>query len=246
MSSSLLRVVRVTIPLAATVALTVVLRPRVARIGSTRDERVMLARPRQIDLACHAPADALSIIFEVSIDFTTSPDVDRQRAACNRQGLDPDQELAPLVRRAFQDFATGRFAKHEVRKAAIALGLKPVVDSRCPRKRLTACCAIASTSGRSMLPITAFATRGDFEPLVSEKVFYRVQAILDGRFEITAPRERSGPDFPLRGYVRCETCGKPLTASCAKWRRDFTRTTAARSLLHWSPSTQVPLSECDA
>ena len=37
------------------------------------------------------------------------------------------------------------------------------------------------------------ATRGDFEPLVSEKVFYRVQAILDGRFEITAPRQRNAP-----------------------------------------------------
>src|SRR3984893_13553627 len=35
-----------------------------------------------------------------------------------------DPERAPLVRRAFQDFATGRFTKHEVRKAVVALGLK--------------------------------------------------------------------------------------------------------------------------
>jgi site-specific DNA recombinase len=35
-----------------------------------------------------------------------------------------DSERAPLVRRAFQEFATGRFTKHEVRKAVIALGLK--------------------------------------------------------------------------------------------------------------------------
>jgi hypothetical protein len=34
---------------------------------------------------------------------------------------------------------------------------------------------------------------------VTEKVFYRVQAILDGRLEMTAPRQRSDPDFPLRG-----------------------------------------------
>ena len=37
--------------------------------------------------------------------------------------LMPDSERAALVRRAFQDFATGRFTKHEVRKAVIALGL---------------------------------------------------------------------------------------------------------------------------
>ena len=39
------------------------------------------------------------------------------------KSLIPDPERAPLVRRAFQDFATGRFTKHEVRKNVIALGL---------------------------------------------------------------------------------------------------------------------------
>ncbi|OLE83202.1 MAG: hypothetical protein AUF76_07030 [Acidobacteria bacterium 13_1_20CM_2_65_9] len=33
------------------------------------------------------------------------------------KSLIPDPERSPLVRRAFQDFATGRFAKDEVRKA---------------------------------------------------------------------------------------------------------------------------------
>jgi len=39
--------------------------------------------------------------------------------------------------------------------------------------------------------------------------------------EVTAPRQRSDPDFPLRGYVRCESCGKPLTASWSKGRSDY-------------------------
>src|SRR5437899_2339940 len=63
--------------------------------------------------------------------------------------------------------------------------------------------------------------RGDFEALVTERVFFRVQAILDGRYEVTAPRQRNDPDFPLRGYIRCETCGKPLTASWSKGRSDY-------------------------
>jgi len=71
------------------------------------------------------------------------------------------------------------------------------------------------------VPGYGISTRGDFEPLVTEKVFYRVQAILDGRLEMTAPRQRSDPDFPLRGYVRCESCGKPLTASWSKGRSDY-------------------------
>ena len=65
-----------------------------------------------------------------------------------------------------------------------------------------------------------FSTRGDFEPLVSEQIFFRVPAILDGRLEITGLRERNDPDFPLRGYGRCESCVKPLTASWSNGWRD--------------------------
>jgi hypothetical protein len=48
-----------------------------------------------------------------------------------------------------------------------------------------------------------------------------VQGILDGRYEVTAPKLRNDPDFPLRGYARCETCGKPLTGSWSKGRSDY-------------------------
>jgi DNA invertase Pin-like site-specific DNA recombinase len=51
------------------------------------------------------------------------------------RSLIPDAGRAPLVQRAFQDFATGRFTKHEVRKNVNALGLttrrgKPVTNPR--------------------------------------------------------------------------------------------------------------------
>jgi hypothetical protein len=75
--------------------------------------------------------------------------------------------------------------------------------------------------GHTRRPRAVPERRSGFEPLVSKKVFYRVQAILDGRLEITAPRQRNDPDFPLRGYVRCEACGKPLTASWSKGRSDY-------------------------
>ena len=44
------------------------------------------------------------------------------------------------------------------------------------------------------------------------------QAVLDGRIVVTGPRQRNHPDFPLRGFVRCDTCGKPLTGSWSKGR----------------------------
>ena len=62
------------------------------------------------------------------------------------------------------------------------------------------------------------STQGDFEPLIDEATFYRAQAVLDGRVVVAAPRQRNHPDFPLRGFVRCETCGRPLTGSWSKGR----------------------------
>ena len=35
------------------------------------------------------------------------------------------------------------------------------------------------------------AKRGGFEPLISEELFYRVQALLSGRVPSTAPRQRA-------------------------------------------------------
>ncbi|MCA1584504.1 MAG: recombinase family protein [Acidobacteria bacterium] len=63
--------------------------------------------------------------------------------------------------------------------------------------------------------------RGDFEPLISEELFYRVQAISSGRMPTAAPRQRAHPDLPLRGLVRCESCGRGLTGSWSKGRNQY-------------------------
>src|ERR1041384_579827 len=130
------------------------------------------------------------------------------------RSLVPDPERAPLVKRAFQDFSTGRFTKQEVRKNAIALGLKTRRGKAVPSQTFDAMLRNHVYIGRIDVPDFNISTRGDFEPLVSEKIFYRVQAILAARFEVTATRQRNDPDFPLRGYVHVEVCGRPQTS---KW-----------------------------
>ena len=137
------------------------------------------------------------------------------------KSLVPDPERASLVRRAFQDFATGRFTKDEVRNAVNALGLTTRRGKPVPSQTFDALLRNRVYIGQIDVPAYNVSTRGDFEPLASERVFFRVQAILDGRYEVTSPRQRNDPDFPLRGYVRCETCGRPLTASWSKGRSDY-------------------------
>jgi site-specific DNA recombinase len=124
------------------------------------------------------------------------------------KSLVPDPERAALVRRAFQEFATGRFTKDEVRRNVISLGLKTRRGKPVPSQTFDAVLRNRVYIGQIVVAEFGISTRGDFEPVVTESVFFRVEAILDGRYEVTAPRQRHDPDFPLRGYVRCEACGK--------------------------------------
>ena len=59
--------------------------------------------------------------------------------------------------------------------------------------------------GKVESPDFGVSTKGNFEPLVDEATFYRAQAVLDGRVVVAGPRQRNHPDFPLRGFVRCES-----------------------------------------
>lgn len=48
-----------------------------------------------------------------------------------------------------------------------------------------------------------------------------MQAVLSGRLPSTTPKQRAHPDFPLRAFVRCESCGRGLTGSWSKGRSGY-------------------------
>jgi hypothetical protein len=117
---------------------------------------------------------------------------------------------------------TGRFTKQQVLEQARAWGLtnrrnRPLTSQAIGmllRNRLYA----------GIVDVPAYgvrAKRGDFEPLISEELFYRVQSVLSGRVPSTTPQQRAHPDFPLRAFVRCESCGRGLTGSWSKGRREY-------------------------
>jgi len=98
------------------------------------------------------------------------------------------------VRRAFQDFATGRFTKDDIRKNVSALGLTTRRGKAVPSQTFDAMLRNRVYIGVIDVPDFNVSTRGDFEPLITERIFFRVQAILDGRYEVTGPTaaQRSG------------------------------------------------------
>jgi site-specific DNA recombinase len=60
--------------------------------------------------------------------------------------------------------------------------------------------------------------RGDFDPLVNQETFDRVQALCSGKRVTVTPHLRNHPDFPLRNFVKCGCCDRPLTASYSTGR----------------------------
>ncbi len=133
-----------------------------------------------------------------------------------------DPERAPLIRRAFEEYASGRFTKEQLLKHLRTWGLtnrrgRPLTSQAIGvllRNQLYA----------GIVDVTEYGVRGkrgDFEPLISEDLFYRVQAVLSGRLPSTTPQQRAHPDFPLRAFVRCESCGRRLTGSWSKGRSEY-------------------------
>jgi site-specific DNA recombinase len=132
-----------------------------------------------------------------------------------------DPQRGPLVRRAFAEYATGRFTKEQLLKQVRTWGLtnrrgRPLTSQAIGMLRNQLYAGIVDVPEYGVR-----GKRGDFEPLISEDLFYRVQAILSGRIPSTTPRKRAHPDFPLRGFVRCHSCGRGLTGSWSKGRSEY-------------------------
>jgi hypothetical protein len=119
---------------------------------------------------------------------------------------DPDR--AELVKRAFEDLATGRYTKQEVIARATAAGLRSRKGLTLSPQSFGQMMRNPIYIGKIESPDYGVSVRGNFDPIVDELTFYRAQAVLDGRVVVSGPRQRNRPDFPLRGFVRCEACGR--------------------------------------
>lgn len=135
------------------------------------------------------------------------------------KSLIPDPERGSVVQQIFREFATGRFTKQELLDEMTRRGLKT-------RKGLPVSSQAFSTMLQNKLYVGiveapgygVVGKRGDFDPLIPDDVFYRVQAILAGRVQTTGPYQRRRPEFPLRAFIKCAACGRGVTASWSKGR----------------------------
>ena len=141
-----------------------------------------------------------------------------------------DPERGPLVRQAFDLYATGLHTKQKVLEIVVAAGLRARNGKPMSKQTFSAMLRKPVYAGWIQVDGWGERVRGDFEPLVSQEVFDTAQAILSGKRSTVTPRLRSHPDFPLRHFVKCGCCGKPLTAGWQKGRKE-------RYGYYWCPNS---------
>lgn len=137
------------------------------------------------------------------------------------RSLRPDPDRAPLVRQAFEYVASGDYAGRRLRQKLTEIGLTNRRGAPISMTQLYVILRNPIYVGRIVPKRGPLGTiKGDFDPIVSEELFARVQARLaaKGTAIKAAMRHTNHPDFPLRRFVRCAQCGRPLTGAWSTGR----------------------------
>ena len=123
----------------------------------------------------------------------------------------PDPEIAPLIKKTFEAYATGSFTLRELRDKFNALGLK-----RKSGKEL----AVSNYQKLLKNPIYTGLMRyngeifeGKHEPIISKKLFDTVQEVMSRK---SKPKSRGLKDYLYRGFFHCGECGCFITTETQK------------------------------
>ena len=131
--------------------------------------------------------------------------------------LVPDPDTAHLVRLAFELYAQGDKTKREIWDYLTDLGLLRG-GKALSLQSFGAMFKNPIYRGRIVSPKLGEDVPGDFQPLVSDELFERVQKAHSGARAGRVERTRDHPDFPLRRLTKCGQCGTSLTASWSRGR----------------------------
>ena len=133
-----------------------------------------------------------------------------------KSSLAPDFDRATLVKKAFEDMASGHFTMRDVIRRATEADLRTRRDRVLSPQTVGNMLRNGIYIGLIDSPECGVTARGDFEPLIAESTFYRAQAVLEGRVPVVAPRQRNHPDFARRDVstiqVRTTTRGREMAS----------------------------------
>jgi site-specific DNA recombinase len=128
-----------------------------------------------------------------------------------------DPKRADLIRLAFAQVADGTTVA-DVLRLINAAGLTGAGGRNLSLQSFRSLLRNPICAGRIEVKKWGISRVGDFEPLVGEAVFRLVQRRMAGDSPEPKAHVRDRDDFPLRRFLRCGTCRKPVTGSWSKGR----------------------------
>lgn len=126
------------------------------------------------------------------------------RGKAKAKEIDPVN--GPFVFKTFELYATGRFGLDSLREKVFEMGLRNQNGGKISRNGVSRLLRNPFYIGLMRLKSTGEIFAGNHEPLVTKRLFDRVQAILDGKLSLRTTKH----DFLFRRLLSCQTCGYAL------------------------------------
>ena len=135
----------------------------------------------------------------------------------NKKVIVLDKKRAPLIKWLFDEYATGLYTLEEIRRKVNEKGLRSWAGREISAQMIDR--IIARKFYIGIMATKGGEYEGVHEKLVDKETFYKCQGILrrNNRGE-SISRSQASEFFPLRHFVICAYCGRPLTAYFATGR----------------------------
>ena len=130
-----------------------------------------------------------------------------------------DPERAAAVRMAFEMAASGQYSKVEIRDRINATGFSTRHGRKLSLQTLDKILENPIYCGWMVIRNWSVREKGDFEPIISEELFDRVNPKKSVGNGPIRSHQRDNADFPLRRFITCAGCGKKISGSWSTSRK---------------------------
>jgi DNA invertase Pin-like site-specific DNA recombinase len=124
----------------------------------------------------------------------------------------PDPERAPLIKKAFELYSTGKYSQVALGEELYQLGLRKKNGKRLDQNTLGRILRFPFYMGLIHIEKNNETYLGVHQPLISKNLFEQVQRVLSGNFTGV----RISHDFPFRQLFWCKLCGRSLIPETQK------------------------------
>ena len=133
------------------------------------------------------------------------------RNELNKKVITVDEKRAELIKLIFNKFSNGLYTLEDLRKITNDDGLKTWKGKPISSQSINK--IIKNKFYIGIMTVGLVEYEGTHEKLINEELFYKCQAVLNKRHRAdNISVSRKSEDFPLRHFVICAFCGRPMTA----------------------------------